>query len=174
AENGVQFTSTIAGNSTTRVSGNSWDKDDAIGVFMKQGTGLSNVIAGNKKYSTAGNGNFTATGDDIINYPNEGTVDFVAYYPFKADLRDNSVAINVADQSNQSAIDVLYSNNATGFSKDSEIAKLNFKHSLSKVEITVKAGPGVTNLDGLAVTYQNILSQTSLDLASGNLTAPTT
>ncbi|WP_149526857.1 fimbrillin family protein [Sphingobacterium hotanense] len=174
AENGVQFTSTIAGNSTTRVSGNSWDKDDAIGVFMKQGTGLSNVIAGNKKYSTAGNGNFTATGDDIINYPNEGTVDFVAYYPFKADLRDKSVAINVADQSNQSAIDVLYSNNATGFSKDSEIAKLNFKHSLSKVEITVKAGPGVTNLDGLAVTYQNILSQTSLDLASGNLTAPTT
>src|SRR5690606_11023013 len=119
-------------------------------------------------------GNFTATGDDIINYPNEGTVDFVAYYPFKADLRDNSVAINVADQSNQSAIDVLYSNNATGFSKDSGIAKLNFKHSLSKVEITVKAGPGVTNLDGLAVTYQNILSQTSLDLASGNLTAPTT
>ena len=168
AENGVQFTSTIAGNSTTRVSGNSWDKDDAIGVFMKQGTGLSNVIAGNKRYSTAGNGNFTATGDDIINYPNEGTVDFIAYYPFDEHQSNGIAEVNIANQSNQSAIDLLYSNNATGYNKDSGIAKLDFKHMLSKVELTVTVGPGVSSLEGLTVAYQDINSQSSFDLSSGN------
>jgi len=168
AENGVQFTSTIAGNSTTRVSGNSWDKDDAIGVFMKQGTGFSNVIAENKKYVTSGNGNFSATGSDIINYPNEGAVDFIAYYPYDEHLSNGIAEVNISNQSNQSAIDLLYSNNATGYNKDSGTAKLDFKHMLSKVELNVTAGPGVSSLAGLTVAYQDIFSQTTLDLSNGN------
>ena len=44
----AQFTSSIGGTPTTRVTGNTWDSKDAIGVFMKQGNGLSNVLASNK------------------------------------------------------------------------------------------------------------------------------
>ncbi|EEI90593.1 hypothetical protein HMPREF0765_3757 [Sphingobacterium spiritivorum ATCC 33300] len=45
----VQFTSAIAGSVGTRVTGNAWDGNDAIGVFMKQGNGLANPLAANKK-----------------------------------------------------------------------------------------------------------------------------
>lgn len=50
----AQFTSSIGGTPATRVTGNTWDSKDAIGVFMKQGTGLSNVLASNKNIQQKG------------------------------------------------------------------------------------------------------------------------
>lgn len=165
----AQFTSSIGGTPTTRVTGNTWDSKDAIGVFMKQGTGLSNVLASNKKYTTEGNGNFSGDGSEVINYPDTGSVDFIAYYPYTTNLSGTTLPVSVATQTNLSAIDVLYSNNATGLSKTSGTTNLNFAHKLAKIELTVKAGNGVADVNGLSVAYKNVNTTASLDLATGTL-----
>ena len=166
----VQFTSSIGGDVSTRVTGNKWDNNDAIGVFMKQGAGLGNALAANKKFTTAGNGNFSAEGVEIINYPETGSVDFIAYYPYAAGLTGTTLPVNVANQSNQSAIDILYSNNATGLSKTSPTANLAFKHQLAKVELNVKAGTGISSVAGLAVAYNGVNTTATFDLATGAMT----
>ena len=170
----AQFTSSIGGTPTTRVTGNTWDSKDAIGVFMKQGTGLSNVLASNKKYTTEGNGNFSGDGSEVINYPDTGSVDFIAYYPYTANLSGTTLPVSVATQTNLSAIDVLYSNNATGLNKASGTANLNFAHKLAKIEFTVKAGNGVADVNGLSVAYKNVNTTASLDLATGTLSGAAT
>ena len=162
----VNFSATIAGSVGTRVNGNTWDGNDAIGVFMKQG---SEVLAANKKYSTSGNGNFSAQGADIINYPESGSVDFVAYYPYQEGLSGSSLPLSVAEQSNQAAIDVLYSGNAKGLTKASGTANLSFTHQLAKVELTVQAGEGVSSVDGLQVAYRDVATTGSMDINSGAL-----
>ncbi|MCL1674253.1 fimbrillin family protein [Elizabethkingia meningoseptica] len=164
----VQFSSSIGGL-TTRVTGNTWDSKDAIGVFMKQGNGLSNALASNKKYTTEGNGNFSGDGSEVINYPATGSVDFIAYYPYTANLSGTTLPVSVATQTNLAAIDVLYSNNATGLTKTSGTANLTFAHKLAKVELNVKAGNGVADVNGLSVAYKNVNTTASLDLATGTL-----
>ncbi|WP_313367090.1 fimbrillin family protein [Sphingobacterium mizutaii] len=165
----VQFTSRILGTQATKANGNTWDSNDEIGVFMKQGTGLSNILAGNKKYSTNGNGNFSASGNNVINYPEAGQVDFIAYYPYSADLKGTSLGFNISEQSNPAKIDVMYSNNAKSLSKGSKTASLEFAHKLAKVELIVKAGKGVSNLTGLKTAYNNIPTLSNMDLATGTI-----
>ena len=82
--------------------------------------------------------------------------------------------VSVATQTNLSAIDVLYSNNATGLNKASGTANLNFAHKLAKIEFTVKAGNGVADVNGLSVAYKNVNTTASLDLATGTLSGAAT
>lgn len=163
---GVQFTSKIEGNAATKASGTTWGANDEIGVFMKQGSGLGNALAANKKYVTPGNGNFTATGADVINYPDQGKVDFIAYYPYASAVSGTTLPINVSNQTAQEKIDVMYSNNATGLDKTSGSPALTFQHKLSKIEINVTGGTGV-NLSGLKTVFNAVNTTASMDLSTG-------
>lgn len=163
----VKFTSSIGGNVGTRVTGNAWDANDEIGVFMKQGASLSGALAVNKKYTTTGNGNFEGAGDQKIYFPETGNVDFIAYYPYKADLTGVSLPISVADQTKPAAIDVLYADNAKGLNKETPLSNLLFKHKLTKVEFTVAAGAGVASLDDLKVAINGVHTEASLNLETG-------
>ncbi len=170
----VQFTASINGQIKTKASNDQWGAGDTIGVFMKTGTGLSNVLAANKSYSTTGDGAFTPSKtDQTIYYPENGTVDFIAYYPFKQILSGNTYPVDVTKQANQSAIDLLYSNNATGLSKTSTLANLVFAHQLSKIEFTVKNGAGVADLNGLTVSLAGQNAKANFDLAAGTLSNTT-
>jgi len=168
----VSFSSTIEGQIKTKAADGSWSANDKIGVYMKSGSGLTGVLAINKAYGTNGDGSFTpVTTDQTIYYPENGSaVDFIAYYPFKETLNANSVPVNIANQSNQADIDLLYANNATGLSKTSTNAGLVFSHQLSKIELTVKAGAGVASLNGLTVNISGLKTQADFDLATGTLT----
>ncbi len=170
----VTFTSSINGQIVTKAVNNKWDANDAIGVFMKTGTGLSNVLAANKSYSTtAGDGEFKPTAiDQNINYPETGSVDFIAYYPYKSTLTNNIYPVDVTNQSNQPAIDLMYSNNATGLSKTSTVANLSFAHQLAKIEFIVKNGYGVSDLTGLTAALNSVNTKADFDLATGTLANP--
>jgi len=173
ATKAVTFTSSINGQIVTKAVNNKWDANDAIGVFMKTGTGLTNVLAANKSYTTNGDGEFKpSAADQNINYPETGSVDFVAYYPYKASLTNNTYPVDVTNQSSQPAIDLLYSNNATGLSKTSTVANLSFSHQLAKIEFTVKSGYGVTDLSGLTAALNGISTKADFDLATGTLANP--
>ncbi|MEN0052045.1 MAG: fimbrillin family protein [Mucilaginibacter sp.] len=167
----VQFSSVISGQIKTKAVNDTWEANDAIGVFMKTGTGLSNVLAANKSYTTAGDGTFTATSaDQTIFYPEDGSsVDFIAYYPYKQSLTNNSYPVNVTDQSLQAATDLMYANNAMGLSKNSSNAQLVFVHQLSKIQITVKNGVGIPDLNGLRTTISGLKTTANFDLATGVL-----
>lgn len=165
----VKFSSSIVGQPATKASGKQWDANDEIGVFMKQGTGLSNVLSSNKKYVTSGNGNFEATGDDVINYPESGAVDFIAYYPYAAAVADNALSIDVSNQADLAKIDVMYSDNAKNLTKESGVANLEFAHKLAKIDLNVTAGTGVASLTGLTTVFNAVNTTSTLDLASGTV-----
>lgn len=170
----VHFTSSISGIST-RATGTAWDANDAIGVFSKNAGGT--VVDANKKYITAaGNGNFAATGADVINYPTDGSsLTFSAYYPFSAALAGNTYNVDVASQTSPAAIDLMYAANTAAFNQASTTTpNLNFTHQLSKLELTVKAGTGVSSLTGLAANLQNFNTTATFDVSTGVLSAGTT
>ncbi|WP_208094650.1 fimbrillin family protein [Mucilaginibacter agri] len=167
----VKFTASIAGQIKTKASNDKWDSNDAIGVFMKTGTGLSTVLASNKSYTTInGDGEFSpSAADQTLYYPEDGTVDFIAYYPYKQTITSNKYPVDLSSQSNQAAIDLLYANNATGLSKTSTEANLAFSHQLSKIELTVKNGTGVADLNGLGVSLNGLNTKADFDLGTGTL-----
>jgi hypothetical protein len=170
----VTFSSTISNQVTTKAAGANWESNDAIGVFMKTGSGLSNALASNKQYvTTKGDGNFSASSiTEEINYPADGSnVDFIAYYPYQTTITNNTYPVNVADQTQQNKIDLLYANNVTGANKNKPNAQLQFGHKLSKVELTIAAGTGVSSLTGLTVTYNGFNTTANFDLATGTLAA---
>lgn len=171
ADGEVRFTSTIGNGVSTKVTGNAWDANDAIGVFMTQDADLTKALASNKKYTTEGNGNFKGSGADVIMYPETGKVDFVAYYPYAAALNGVEMPVSVADQADPSKVDVLYSNNAKGLDATNASAPLNFTRKLTKVQLNLQAGDGVATLNTATTTFKAVNTVSSLNLSTGVLAA---
>lgn len=166
----IQFTSSITGQITSRATGNSWDANDAIGIYMQASTG-GTAHSDNKKYTTNGNGNFSAQGTDAITYPTDGSsVDFIAYYPYQPTLTSAIYKIDVSNQTNAAAIDFMYANNAKNFNKNSTSnPNLNFNHELTKVELTIKAGTGVSSVSGVTATFDGLNTTADFNLVTGAL-----
>ena len=169
----VKFTSYIKAH---RASGTAWADGDAVGIYMKQaGTDLAAATAVNKKYITDALGNLSAAAaDQAISYPAAGNADFIAYYPYTEAVNGTQIAINVADQSNPAALDLLYSNNAANVSASGNAVNLGFTHKLSALTFTVNADASVSSTTGLAVTLSGIVTEATFDLATGNVIVPAT
>lgn len=164
----VYFTSAIQGLLQTRLTGNTFEVGDAIGVFMKEsGASLGNATDVNREYVFGTASIFSASGvGEKIYFPEDGDVDFVAYYPYQSDLVSNTYTINVADQSNQGNIDLLYAKEENVSTEGtSNATELTFYHQLSKVEITVSMGLGVNDLDGLTVEFHDFSTTASYNVA---------
>lgn len=157
----------------TKQLNSSWEENDAIGVFMIQNETLINEET-NKKFITSGDGNFFNDGEDNeMHYPNNSTVDFIAYYPYSDQLlTDYIYPINVTDQSNPSNIDFLYSDNAKQHSVGN-IPYLNFHHILSKLKVIVKAGKEVESLSNLKLSISNVNTLATYNLLSKDFTINT-
>ena len=173
----VNFHSSIG--SLLKVSGSDgtmWDAGDAIGIFMKSaGEPLSSsTIAGNasnKKYATTGGTVVTFVPENGgISFPNSGNVDFIAYYPYQVGLNANlDWNVDVADQSSQKDLIVLYSNDATGKNAQNTNVGLGFKHVMSKFVMTVGSELG-ESLNGLKIEFDGVHTQSVFSIADGSLT----
>ena len=168
--NQANFSATI-GELQTRVTDNSWDAGDAIGIYaLKAGSPLSEAAIfdgkSNVKYTTTGNGTFNPVASPI-NFPETGNLDFVSYYPYKTIITDYKYTIDLSSQSNLAAIDLLYSNNAKGESKDINNVDLDFNHVLSKLMFKVELGSDLTSLEGLMVSINDIIVDGELALVNG-------
>lgn len=172
----VKFTSYIEGQKSVKATGSTWASGDAIGVYMKTaGADLSAPLASNVKYTTDEKGNLTAANADAaIAYPETGSVDFVAYYPYSDATSGAVYSISVADQSSQPAIDLLYSNNATSKSASIDAVNLGFTHKLSKVVLTVTPSNSSVSIAGLSVTLEGVSTAATYDLATAALTPDAT
>ena len=118
---GIMFTSYIEGL-TSRASGSAWDDGDKVGIFMTAGADEFE----NRQYTASAAGALTPAGS-ALKWP-EGveTADFLAYYPYTASLNGKIYAVDVTNQDDPKAIDLLYSS-AKGIATGSAVS-LGFKH----------------------------------------------
>ena len=167
----VQFTGGISVN--TRASGLAWADGDMIGIFM---TGANQTLSAdaikegvdNVCYQTSGSIAFSPiSGGKTIYYPIDGDVDFYSYYPHTT-VSDYKVALNVADQTNQEAIDFMYAK-TTGCNKATPQVDLRFSHMLSRLVLNVQPGNGLTedDLNKLKVTIKDQNTTATFNLADG-------
>jgi formylglycine-generating enzyme required for sulfatase activity len=98
-------------------------------------------------------------------------VDFIAYYPWKSGQTLGNYPVDVSTQTNPAAIDLLYSNNATGKNKSSGAVQLSFTHALAKLALTVQKGTGIASLSGLTATIKGMNTQANFDLSAGTFGA---
>lgn len=167
----VSFTSSIKGVNTRAVD-TKWTAGDKVGIFMKTANGdLSAAIAVNKLHTTDESGNLTASNaDNALYYPANGSVDFIAYYPYTASLTDNTYKVDVATQTDQPSIDLLYSNNATNFAKGTASKpQLQFAHMLSQIVFNIEKDATIPSLNGLKVTFEGMNTKADFALANGAL-----
>jgi len=180
----VRFSAAIAGQAlpgaATRAEGTTWASGDAVGIFMVN-HGLTTIAenAGNRQYTTTGDGNFTAVAGDEIYYPMDGSaVDFIAWYPYSAGAAlGTPVAIPIATTqtaANQPDFDLLYAtanNSGNGYTKTTSGAvALAFSHKLSKLVLNTTADPSVgVALTGMTVKITGMNTAGTFDLSTGAL-----
>lgn len=166
---GIVFTSAIQ----SRVSGNAWNANDEVGIYMMNaGSGIETATAQNKKYIAQTNGTLTAASGNGIYLPESGSVDFIAYYPYTTSVSGNKLAVNVSDQSNPAAIDLIYSNGTKGVAATTATTiSLGFTHQLTKVTLNVTKDETIETLNGLGVNIKGISTEGEFNLANGTLTA---
>ena len=166
---GIVFTTAIQ----SRVSGNTWNANDEVGIYMMNaGSGIEAATAQNKKYIAQTNGTLTAAPGNGIYLPESGNVDFIAYYPYTTSVSGNKLAVNVSDQSNPAAIDLIYSNGTKGVAATTDTPiSLGFTHQLTKVTLNVTKDETIETLNGLGVNIKGISTEGEFNLADGTLTA---
>lgn len=138
------------------------------------GTGTTAIAenADNKQHATTGGNAFApATGHEVYYPINGNSVDFIAYYPYVAEQAlSTAYPVNVATQTSQAAIDLLWAKTA-GKNKTSGTVALTFDHKLSKLIIKTVAGVGLTATDlaNLTVTAKGMNTEAPFDLKTGTL-----
>ena len=167
----VQFTGGIS--VSTRAAGQDWADGDKIGIFMIEAgktlsadaisEGVDNVC-----YQSNGSKAFSPiSGGKTIFFPIDGDVDFYSYYP-QTTVNNYKVALNMADQKSQEAIDFMYAK-TTGCHKSIPQVELKFNHKLSKLILNVQPGNGLTqdDLKNLTVTIKDQNTTATFNLADG-------
>ena len=171
--------------SGTRVNANGFESNDQVGVYVSstgslalQDNVLDNVVY---KYS---NGNLVASDDDGKAFwdTKDTELSVYAYYPYSANVVNNS-AYEFSVNSNQSVEANYYDSDFItaqneGVEPQEGAVSLTFNHSLSKVNVSLIAGKGITS-DELAeldkeFTISGLVTSGTIDLATGVATAGTT
>lgn len=171
--------------SGTRVNANGFESNNQVGVYVSstgslalQDNVLDNVVY---KYS---NGNLVASDDDGKAFwdTKDTELSVYAYYPYSANVVNNS-AYEFSVNSNQSVEANYYDSDFItaqneGVEPQEGAVSLTFNHSLSKVNVSLIAGKGITS-DELAeldkeFTISGLVTSGTIDLATGVATAGTT
>ncbi|NDV82126.1 fimbrillin family protein [Bacteroides sp. 51] len=175
----VQFSSIVTGEdgeSISRASGTIWTANDKIGIFMKkagQDLAAESIVnnVSNISYKTVSGDGFFApvqTSEETY-FPALGSVDFIAYYPYTDNPAGYTYTVNVSDQSDLEAIDLLYSNNVLAANKVNPQVKLQFDHVLSSIKFNISATNPASDLSGLKITLKGLPTEAQLDLRDGDL-----
>ena len=157
-----------------RATTDTWEANDGIGIYMLE-HGMKTVTTNRKYVTTAGDGKFTPAGtEQTIYFPlnADKKVDFIAYYP-QTDLTDHIYKVDVSDQKAPADIDLLRSDNATGKDKSTNTVDLKLFHRLSRVEVELTAGEGVSDaeLAGMGITLSKQPVAADFNVLQNTLTA---
>lgn len=172
-----------AEGSSTRATDTSWHAQDAIGLFTLDPT-TSAVVDGqaNFRYINQSAAGATATfapadAQNTAYFPVDGSkVNVLAYYPYNSAWQPGTgtlpVPVNVANQSNLPAIDLMTSA-AVAADKSNPAVQLTFEHRLTKLDITLVADaslPAGTDLSTATLTLTGTPATAEYDLVGQKLT----
>ncbi len=149
----------------TRAYNNRWETGDRIGIHAYE-TGTTTVADSyaNIPYVTqtdGTDGSFAPDGTTIYLPTDETRRDFTAYYPYQAQLADGKTyRVDVSDQRSQKAIDLMAADTQTA-GRTAPAVTFNFVHKLSKLEITLQPGSGMTTDELAGLTVQLTGQQTA-------------
>lgn len=179
-EETVSFNAKIESFTRTTDGGDSWMKDDKVGIFMLTTGGSlatqTDLLAVNVAYNVAdaSTGALSPVGS-AISYPESGNVDFLSYYPYDKEI-SASYTVSVSGQTTaeaQNTLDVLYAK-TTNVKKSKTAVGFIFRHLLSKVTLNIKLGDGMTAFTGNDITMVNLSGMpqtTTINLDDGKQTA---
>jgi hypothetical protein len=160
----ADFTASIAQQNVSRAYDASWQAGDVIGISGVSGE----VVYSNVAYVTAaGNGTFApVNADNAITYMTDGRVNFTAYYPWQEGAT-SVIEFSTADQSRQSSFDYLYGTGSGVYT--SPTVNIAFKHTMSKVVFTLKAGSDLSyeQLKAATMSMSGLVLQGSFNVATG-------
>lgn len=161
--NGIRFTSYIAGPTSRVVNGqNLWENGDKVGIFMPAAGQQATTQA---EYTADVKGALTPA-RTALNYPEDGSaVDFIAYYPYDANAK-GTTSVDVSDQTKK--IDLLYAKESNHKKGDATV-NLGFKHQLSYVVLNISGKDGAS-VAGVQVALQGTKTAGTFDLNAGTLT----
>ncbi|MFI3270393.1 MAG: fimbrillin family protein [Rikenellaceae bacterium] len=180
ADGVARFSSDISTRVSTDLSDNSsaWESGDEIGIYMSGTASSSNVQYVAQKSATTTDF-AVAEGAEGITYPNSGTVDFVAYSPYSAEVVSEQITIDLSDQSSvaqRNLCDFMVSTEVTGksYATSSESIALSFDHKLAIVKFSVTCGDTVETLSGLTCEVSGLASTQSYNVLTGAATGTAT
>lgn len=160
-----------------KASGTSWSTDDRVGIYMVttgQPIGDASILANanNIQHVVSEPGaacDFNVVNaEQLIHLPETGTVDFYAYYPYNPNITaDYKYPVDVSNQSNLEAIDLLY---ATSKDTDDPNVKLKFYHKLTKVEFYVNPTEMGDDYRGATLTLKGMPTRAAFGLSDGTFT----
>lgn len=162
----VNDTSIVTFNTLqSRATQTAWEAGDKIGIFMvrESAPGVWETIvddAFNKCYSTNGDGVFTpATANDAIKAPKDGmAVNFVAYYPYDANLLRTTPCLYGLDMTLQedAKTNFLVSRNLQDVTVNKTVLTLDFMKPLASVVINVRTQMDAELLKGMTVAMHGV------------------
>lgn len=165
--------------SGTRINANGFETSDKVGVYVSSNGSL---ILDNAAY-TYSNGNLNAPADCKVYWDSEDTrLAVYAYYPYSATVEDNS-AYEFSVAANQSVAANYYNSDfitatAENIAPQETPVSLIFQHSLSKINVSLVAGKGITAGDLAAAkksfTIGGLVTDGKINLATGVATAGST
>ena len=152
----------------------SWIVGEGFGVFMLNSgsNNLFNAFEKNRRFTyngTLGQETFNLSdAGSPLYYPNSGNVDFIAYSPYHSTVQQ-IYPVNVSVQTNPTAIDLLYSNNAKRIPKSSVPVDLTFEHQLSKIRFVLTLGQGFDQTDqsSFLISIKGMPNEVDFDLGNG-------
>jgi formylglycine-generating enzyme required for sulfatase activity len=183
----VKFTASTGSEATpetrTSADGRFWEAGDEVGIFMyATGQALSSASirngADNRKFlaqtAAASSALSPAATDQAIFYPGGETVDFAAYYPWKASgtgagqLNAYVYPIDLTDQTDPAALDLLYARKPDMGGSVATVG-LAFAHQLSKISLHIRKGTDISavNFGSATATLYGMSKTAGFNLASG-------
>lgn len=165
---------------------NTWSSSYKAGIYMiNHGSPLTpqNIVGGfeNIPYSISSDGKMSPVSvDNKITMPEDGTYDFIAYYPWKhgaeGDKEDrisgDLYPVDISDQTDFPAIDLLWGKATEGYGKSSSAVSFELRHALAQLRIEIVRGAGMAENDmaGIDVTLDNVYHSGYFSLRNGKLT----
>jgi|GEM_PF-587291 len=155
-------------------NGDEWETGDNVGIYtFKHG---EKVVAGteNVKHTTTSAGKSTSfTSETPLYYPTDGsTVDFMAYYPYSTSINNMKYPIVLSDQSDQTALDLMYAENNVGYNQTNESAvELKFNHVLTKIVMNITSSDNNIDINSMTVKVKGMDRTADFDLLSKTISA---
>jgi hypothetical protein len=180
----VSFMSGKIGPQTrTQDGGDFWSLGDLIGIYMfEEGDDINTPLHENFSYratvDAAANVPFERVNEDMFYITNP--VSFISYYPYQAGLQnpDPEITVDISAQTAEGmdAVDVLYSDDATGknYIDATTPVVLTFNHQLSKLRFRVWSGEPTDDLSAMTVKLSNLPVTAAIALKDARLTAGAT